>query len=322
MRLHFVIYILSLLFIAVSCNVNRSESSTENIENQCDITLARKLQDVIMHDTINIDSLRLHLDNGADPNCVVRLEYEYYKSRFPSGSMFDQLFGIYKTKVLDLTALHALFHEWYKVNNEEALYALLKAGADPNIITKDSILCINQAMGWNTKFYIFDSLIAYGADPSLINLENAGTHFAAIDYLINLGANPKTIGLGGFVYRRATERVNSWAWRRKFDRIMEYDIDPQKTDPQDISEGWDTFNTYALDRLLEKGLDLNKPIALREYRIKDGYWLQWALDRSHNKGITKYIIQKGAIKCKEGVDPYELAKENKMPEEILELLKP
>ena len=277
-------------------------TSSPKIDSTLIFAKAEALQRELFKDTIDLERVQSLIDKGTDLDLPVPYDYKYYQSRWKENSLMDAIFGRNRSERRNFTALQAtLFIE--RANCFEAMMLLLKAGADPNIITRDSIRCLDRVVQRSMKTQYIDSLLEYGADPALFNLSFAYIDIRTIDRFIKLGADPKTIDINHFIYENHFAKFQKGSWRGNFDHIMKYDIDAQKTTPHEINGAYEDYNKYALKRLLDKGLDLNQ----RVKTYKGEYWLQWAITSSGNNALIKYLIDRGARKCEEGVNPYDLA---------------
>lgn len=288
-----------------SCSFDDSSIETSNsikIDSTLIFAKAEALQHELFKDTIDLERVQSLIDKGTDLDLVIPYDYKFYQSRWKENSLMDAIFGQNRSERRNFTALQAtLFIE--RSNSFEAMMLLLKNGANPNIVTRDSIRCLDRVVQRSLKRKYIDSLLEYGADPSLLNLSFAYIDIKTIDRFIKLGADPKTIDINHFIYENHFAKFQKGSWRGNFDYIMKFDIDAQKTNPEEINGAYENYNKYALNCLLDKGLNLNQ----RVKTYKGEYWLEWAITSSHNNALIKHLIDRGARKCSEGLNPYDLA---------------
>ena len=278
------------------------------------IEQSTQLQRLLFQDTIPLDSIQAHVDMGTDLNIAIPFNDDYYLSRWDENNLLYRFWGTNHHDRLELTSLQAaLFME--RGNMEDAVLILLKGGADPNIITSDSIRCLDRIIYQEMDERLLDTLMAYGADPKLVNLSFAWNKLKIIDRFIKLGADPKSININAFFDDSPFNGFTYGSWRRDFNHVMRYDINPQLAKPNDLCGFYNEFNRYAVDRLIEKGLDLNAPIK----DLREEYWLDWVLNE-YNEAFTKYLIKKGAHTCRNGKTAYELALENEASKSLLDLI--
>ena len=71
-----------------------------------------------------------------------------------------------------------------------------------------------------------------------------------------------------------------------------------------------------LDKLLEKGLNLNEPVQ----GFDNVFWLEYAITNTYNDVFLKYLLEKGAWRCKKGIHPYAAAVEMERSKEVISLI--
>lgn len=316
-----------LLFIICSCdNKSTATQSSHNTQNSITTTPvdsavlrieATLLRDLLFADVINLDSVQIHIDNGTDLNFPIKYEFEYEVSPFRDGSLFHALTRSTHREQYEMNSLQSLLTKRNK-NYKEALMMLLRAGADPNgnIKTDDDISCLEQALKDDFDLWIIDSLMAYGADPSKVNLALAGDDLKMIDFFVKKGADPATININSFVEDFRLVHPRNRGWKVKFEKVLAYNINPQVISPWKIAPNGPRINSFVLDKLVEKGLDFNKPaIGLHEE-----YWLRWTLEKNGRKTLAIYLLEHGATKCHPIKSAYEIAESRGYDQELLDLI--
>lgn len=324
------LYTISLLIVIASCQskeqpgqpsqTKKAVNNAPKIDSTKLLVEGRVLRDIIFQDTINLDSLRWCIDNGTDLNFQVPFENKYTTGPFREGGLLYTIFSTNHSDELKMSALQSLLFKDPE-NFEEALSILLQAGADPNpkLHTKYDLSPINIALDSRIyKIWVYDTLINYGADPTDANLLYLGENIDLIYYFLNKGANAQTVNLNRFLpdpYWQTPKR-----WKTVFDSLMTFDVDPQKVQPRNIvSSG--SINQYALDKLIAKGIDFNKPCKLG----MPHNWLFHVLrDSRHNKEFVIYLLEHGVTEIGEEYDgeltAYDIAEYSKFDQEVLDLI--
>lgn len=274
---------------------------------------ARGLRDHLFADVINIDSIQWYVDNGTDLNLHLPHQYNYTNGFGREGGLLHTITQSTHTVHLEMTALQTLLFNLNK-NYEKALMVLLLAGADPNpeLIGDEDRSPLDYAMIENLDYWVFDSLISYGADVRTLNLGYARDDLKRIKHFLKLGANAKTINLNDFI--ESGPFTSNKDWKINFDNVMRYDVNPQTVWPHQVVHHNLSVNEYALDKLLAKGLDFNKSITSGS----DSFWLDIAVSQTHNNHLTIYLLKHGARKCKDHL--YAFAEKNGFNQEVLDLI--
>lgn len=298
------------------------DSSSTNKEHQAaqiDSTkiyyMARGLHNHLFADTINIDSVQWYIDQGTGLDVHIGHDYEYTTGLGRKGGLLHNLTGKTRDIHLEMTALQTVLFE-DNINKKEAILLLLKSGANtnPKLITKDDLTPLNLAMKKRSDYWVYDSLIAYGADVTVLDLGITVNEFDRVQYFLSLGANPQTINLNYFIESDGYPFNSNW--KNEFEQLMKLDVNPQCVLPSSLVKHLEGLNTYAIDLLVAKGLDFNKAIG----DGLDTYWLERSIVFSNNSDLIIYLLEHGATKCSEKFNVYETALEHGFNQEVLDLI--
>ena len=146
-------------------------------------------------------AISLLLDAGADPNIALANESDFFDTFILSKSTEQ-----YRLNAADKSGVTALMllmtcHKGYV----DAIYELLNAGANPNIISTKGNTCLHHAVYRMCCKEVLQTLIHHGTDVNVANKSGVTAlliachqgNADAINVLLNAGANPNIVSTEG-----------------------------------------------------------------------------------------------------------------------------
>lgn len=311
-----------------------------------DFPLEVAFLELLKQDSIQIDSLGLILEKGADINIVLEVTEHYTYTKAGAKIPILKNFISNKTesgtrKVLQ-NPLQCIVEQKDVVNKMDVMLWMLNKGADPNIRAEDDMLpietlmqCANtykETMGvyydpssffhrsmenkiaaanypneiGNFTMHYFDTLVAYGADLSQVNMRYAGHNIFLIEKLLIAGTDPINMDINEF-FRWGI----AFQPEKKIDEIL---ANPLPYDSLDNTSFILGLEIHQIEICLENGLNPNQKCG-RDYLLAHAI-------RLRNTKKLKLLLDYGGNKADdEGSSPLEFAKENEITDErILDML--
>ncbi len=289
---------------------------------------AKTLHNLLLSDTIKLDSVKILCNDKKCLDIPVEFSRSTRHGVGRSGGLLHTITSLMTSRsTFQLTSIQAaLLSDAH--NKSEALSLLLQSGADPNVISSDSLTSLDWANKYDLKQAVCDTLIQYGANPKAVDLKYCQTDLKKIDFFVKLGANPKTISWSSFLdlsfrYRKENRRGQ---WKTKLYTVLDYGINPQRINQFEILmfvRSNHDFDPKIMEKLLSKGLDLNKPL---EFELKKSaqdkyeYWLDYVIDNHYSEELLVFLIENGAKKTRNNYSIYEHASVHRYSEKTMKLI--
>jgi hypothetical protein len=274
--------------------------------------LETQLVDQCFHGKISIQSIDEFLEKGGKLNAWVDYTYVYERRRWGADVPIIEWFVADKTvteqiqyRINPFSAL--LYSEMPDKKKLDLSVYMLAHGANAWVripAEKDSLSALEYLFleEGNNKpsaytMALMDTLVVHGAKPSRMNLSVLGDNFNLINRMLKAGAKPTTLDLV-----RLFNDVDLAAFNdTNFAAIFKYNLDYSELDPSMLMATNDKPE-LILAPMIKNGFNVNT-----EYY--KGFMLDAAIRYRHIEAV-KLLVENGADRCRDNVNPYDYALEN------------